>query len=103
MPKSVCDDEWIEDYDAAADAACYNDGLNYRPAETVCAKCKKTKKEEHTWGETVYSHYYNSCTNCDYRVRVRCGKSEGAQTNRSEASRAWLRFNLDTIHETKAG
>ena len=35
---SVCEHEWIEYYDAVADAACYNDGFNYRPAEYICTK-----------------------------------------------------------------
>jgi hypothetical protein len=50
MRKSACDHEWIEDHDAAADAACYNDGFNYRPAEYICTKCKKTKKIKYADG-----------------------------------------------------
>ena len=44
MRKPACDHEWIVDYDADADAECYNDGLNYLPAEYICTKCRKRRK-----------------------------------------------------------
>ena len=44
MEPGDCDHDWIVDFDPVADAACYNDGLNYRPAEYICTKCKMKKK-----------------------------------------------------------
>lgn len=44
IKKSECRHEWAEIFDADADAACYNDGFNYRPAEEICTQCGKTRK-----------------------------------------------------------
>jgi hypothetical protein len=44
MRKPPCDHEWVVDYDPGADAACYNDGLNYLPAEYICTRCGKRKR-----------------------------------------------------------
>jgi hypothetical protein len=43
LNRVVCQHEWIEDYDPQAEADCYNDGFNYRPAEYICTKCKRKK------------------------------------------------------------
>ena len=43
LNRVVCQHEWIEDYDPQAEAECYNDGFNYRPAEYICTKCKRKK------------------------------------------------------------
>jgi hypothetical protein len=55
MRKPPCDHEWIVDYDADAEAECYNDGLGYLPAEYICTKCRKRKKIKYenppTWGD----------------------------------------------------
>ena len=58
MGHTVCDHEWIEYYDAAADAACYNDGFNYRPSEYICTKCKKTKKIKYEDGMKWYKNLF---------------------------------------------
>ena len=42
--RTVCDHEWVADFDPVADAAAYNDGLNYRPALQVCTKCGRPKR-----------------------------------------------------------
>ncbi|HNN14460.1 MAG TPA: hypothetical protein PKL78_12930 [Anaerolineales bacterium] len=39
----ICDHEWVVNYDPAAEADCYNDGGNYRPAEYICTRCKKKR------------------------------------------------------------
>lgn len=57
MSNTVCNHDWTEYYDADLDAACYNDGLNYRPAEYICTKCRKTRKikydDEMKWYENL--------------------------------------------------
>ena len=49
--RKVCDHEWIEEYDSAADAAAYKDGLNYSPAFEVCRRCGKRRRisDGHRW------------------------------------------------------
>jgi len=42
--RTACEHEWVEEFDAAADAAAYNDGLNYSPAFEVCARCGKRRR-----------------------------------------------------------
>lgn len=44
IKRTACDHKWVEDFDPVADAAAYNDGLNYRPAFQVCTKCGRTKR-----------------------------------------------------------
>ena len=35
------------DHDPVAERECYDDGLNYLPAEYICTKCRKRKKIEY--------------------------------------------------------
>jgi hypothetical protein len=49
---ATCDHEWVADYDAVADQAAYNDGLNYSPAFEVCTKCGRSRRiqgERRSW------------------------------------------------------
>ena len=55
---SDCNHEWEPEFDAAADAAAYNDGLNYRPATEICLNCRKRQKikyeDELEWYEVLF-------------------------------------------------
>jgi hypothetical protein len=44
MTKTVCEHNWIEEYDHREAQACYQDGYEYYPSYSICTKCHARKK-----------------------------------------------------------